>query len=109
MLVPAGQLVLALDGIMTGCQPISLACSRCSTESAAATDHFGLDGRRPLISDRQWPQVLRQWRGRGSGGGGCVEVASTAPVVLVRDTTDRGGAVLSVPASAWQAFADTLK
>jgi Domain of unknown function (DUF397) len=45
----------------------------------------------------------------GSGGGGCVEVASTAPVVLVRDTTDRGGAVLRVPASAWQAFADTLK
>jgi hypothetical protein len=29
--------------------------------------------------------------------------------VAVRDTTDRGGATLSVPASAWRAFAVELK
>jgi hypothetical protein len=45
----------------------------------------------------------------GNNGGNCVEVGQAARVVLVRDTSDRGGAVLSVPASAWQAFADALK
>jgi hypothetical protein len=45
----------------------------------------------------------------GNNGGNCVEVGQTARVVLVRDTTDRAGAVLSVPASVWQAFADALK
>ena len=45
----------------------------------------------------------------GGNGGQCVEVADTARVVLVRDTTDRDGAVLSIPASAWQAFTDGLK
>jgi hypothetical protein len=29
--------------------------------------------------------------------------------VLVRDTTDRDGAMLSVPAGAWARFTDTLK
>jgi polygalacturonase len=37
-------------------------------------------------------------------GGQCVEVADTARVVLVRDTTDRDGATLAIPAGAWQAF-----
>jgi hypothetical protein len=45
----------------------------------------------------------------GSGGGNCVEVADTAGAVLVRDTTNRAGAVLSVSADAWQAFTDGLK
>ena len=45
----------------------------------------------------------------GNNGGDCVEVADTARVVLVRDTKDRGGAVLSIPATAWQAFAASLK
>jgi Domain of unknown function (DUF397) len=30
-------------------------------------------------------------------------------VILVRDTTDRDGGMLSVPAAAWQRFADALK
>jgi hypothetical protein len=30
-------------------------------------------------------------------------------VILVRDTTDRDGATLSVPAAAWQRFAAALK
>jgi len=42
-------------------------------------------------------------------GGACVEVASKAPVVLVRDTTNRDGGTLAFTASAWQAFADSMK
>jgi hypothetical protein len=41
-------------------------------------------------------------------GGDCLEAASAAPFVLVRDTTDRGGVTLSVPATSWQAFLATL-
>jgi hypothetical protein len=47
-----------------------------------------------------------QWRKSsysGSTGGNCVEVGR-ADVVLVRDTMKRDGAVLSVPAQAWDAF-----
>ena len=40
----------------------------------------------------------------GGNGGGCVEVASTPGTVLVRDTTNRAGEVLAVPAAAWQRF-----
>jgi hypothetical protein len=39
----------------------------------------------------------------GDNGGACVEVAS-ANAVLVRDTADRGGAVLTFTADAWRAF-----
>jgi Domain of unknown function (DUF397) len=41
-------------------------------------------------------------------GGACVEVAS-AQGVMVRDTTDRDGVTLSVPAEAWQRFTTTLR
>jgi hypothetical protein len=30
-------------------------------------------------------------------------------LILVRDTADRAGPVLSVPAQAWQRFTDTLR
>ena len=30
-------------------------------------------------------------------------------VILVRDTTDRDGVTLSIPATAWQGFTNTLK
>ena len=36
-------------------------------------------------------------------GDNCVEVAS-AGVIMVRDTTDRSGVLLSVPCAAWRAF-----
>jgi Domain of unknown function (DUF397) len=39
----------------------------------------------------------------GSNGGECVEVAS-AEAVLVRDTADRNGPVLTLTAGAWRAF-----
>lgn len=45
----------------------------------------------------------------GSGGGQCVETAEWAGTVLVRDTANRAGAVLSVPADAWQRFTDALR
>jgi hypothetical protein len=42
-------------------------------------------------------------------GGDCVETASGNGVILVRDTTDRDGVTLSIPATAWQGFTNTLK
>ena len=45
----------------------------------------------------------------GNGGADCVEVADAARVVLVRDTKDRGGAVLSVPVEAWRRFTATIR
>ena len=44
-----------------------------------------------------------------NGQGDCVEVSSLTGSVAVRDTKNRGGAVLSVPAEAWRAFTDELK
>jgi len=38
------------------------------------------------------------------GQGNCVEVAPTAGTVLVRDTKDREGPMLAVPAAAFHAF-----
>lgn len=46
-----------------------------------------------------------------SGGSGtdCVEVTDTVGRVLVRDTKDRDGATLSVPATEWRTFTARLK
>jgi Domain of unknown function (DUF397) len=44
-----------------------------------------------------------------NGGDSCVEAGNAPGGVLVRDTTDRGGAVLSIPADAWERFTDGLK
>lgn len=43
------------------------------------------------------------------GQGNCVEVAQAAPTVMVRDTKDRDGAQLTIPAATWQSFTDSLK
>jgi hypothetical protein len=40
----------------------------------------------------------------GPNGGECVEVASAAGSVLVRDTTARSGPALMFTAEAWRAF-----
>ncbi len=45
----------------------------------------------------------------GANGGECIEVATTAAAVLVRDSKDKSGNVLSVPASAWRAFVSAVK
>jgi hypothetical protein len=39
----------------------------------------------------------------GGSTGNCVEVAASS-AILIRDTTDRGGVTLSLPAPAWHAF-----
>jgi Domain of unknown function (DUF397) len=44
-----------------------------------------------------------------ANGGQCVETASQAGTVLVRDTTNRDGGTLAVTAKAWQRFTDALK
>ena len=45
-----------------------------------------------------------------SANGQCVECALLPDGgMAVRDTNDRGGAVLIIPAKAWQNFADGLK
>lgn len=46
----------------------------------------------------------------GANGGGCVEAGVTElSLVLVRDTTNRTGAVLSITAEAWKSFTISLK
>jgi Domain of unknown function (DUF397) len=45
----------------------------------------------------------------GANGGECVEVANMPAAVIVRDTQDRSGHMLSVPASAWRAFISAVK
>ena len=39
-----------------------------------------------------------------ANGGQCVEVGTAVSGVVVRDTADRAGAVLAVPAGAWRAL-----
>lgn len=41
-------------------------------------------------------------------GGNCVEVAADGGV-LIRDTTDREGVTLSMPASAWAEFLSAIR
>jgi Domain of unknown function (DUF397) len=45
----------------------------------------------------------------GSGGGGCVEAASSESVVLVRDTTNRDGGTLTFSIKAWGQFTASLR
>jgi hypothetical protein len=42
-------------------------------------------------------------------GGNCVEVGQSADAVLVRDTTRRDGATLTVPADAWRRLTAEIK
>ena len=51
------------------------------------------------------------WRKSSYSGsnGSCVETASDSGVIWVRDTTDRDGCTLSVPAAAWERFLDALR
>ena len=45
----------------------------------------------------------------GGNGGNCVEAGSLPGAVHVRDTVNRGGVVLKFSASAWAAFAASIK
>lgn len=45
------------------------------------------------------------WRkSTASDSGGCLEVAADPGSVLIRDSKDRGGAILSVSSVAWSCF-----
>jgi Domain of unknown function (DUF397) len=55
---------------------------------------------------------MGQWRKSSyssTNGGQCVETASRHGAVLIRDTADRDGGTLSIPADAWQRFTNALK
>jgi hypothetical protein len=45
----------------------------------------------------------------GNGGQNCVETASDDGAILVRDTTDRDGVMLSVSLGAWASFTASLR
>lgn len=45
----------------------------------------------------------------GSGGGDCVETASDAGAILVRDTKNREAGHIEITADAWAEFTATLK
>ena len=42
-------------------------------------------------------------------GGACIETASGTGTIFVRDTTDRDGVTLDVPAETWRAFTAQLR
>jgi hypothetical protein len=44
-----------------------------------------------------------------NGSGQCVETASGAGTVAVRDTADRDSGTLAFTAEAWQRFTDSLR
>ncbi|MCZ7378849.1 DUF397 domain-containing protein [Micromonospora sp. WMMD961] len=46
---------------------------------------------------------------RSNGGGDCVEVAAPPQVVMVRDSKDRQGPVLSFNADQWAGFVRGVK
>jgi len=45
----------------------------------------------------------------GTNGGDCVEAADLDGRILIRDTTDRDGVVLSVSPDAWHRFTGSLE
>jgi hypothetical protein len=51
-------------------------------------------------------EVGMAWRKstHSNGIGECVEVGTAPRAILVRDTTNRSGATLTVPAEAWRAL-----
>jgi hypothetical protein len=56
--------------------------------------------------------MVDNWRksswSANSGSESCIEVAS-ADAVLIRDTTNRDGLTLSMPATAWKRFVAAIK
>lgn len=57
------------------------------------------------------PALGAGWRkaNRSVNNGACVELASAGTQVLVRDSTNRGGLVLSYSANGWRAFLAVAK
>ncbi|MEU4556287.1 DUF397 domain-containing protein [Micromonospora violae] len=58
------------------------------------------------LTGAQWRKSTKS----GNNGGSCVEVADNLPgVVLVRDTKDRDGGMLTFEPAAWSGFVDLAK
>jgi hypothetical protein len=52
----------------------------------------------------------RTWRkSTYSSNGSCVEVRQVDSAVEVRDTKDRSGPVLSIPAESWRDFVEAVR
>lgn len=45
----------------------------------------------------------------GANGGNCVEVAASAATILIRDSKNREGAILSFAPATWHRFAASIK
>ena len=41
--------------------------------------------------------------------GNCVEVSRSDNLILIRDSKDRSGTILSIPRAAWKAFLATVR
>ena len=62
------------------------------------------------VSDQGTSRALWRKSSYSNNGGNCVEAGvAEARSVLVRDTTNRAGGMLSFPVCAWRAFAEGLK
>jgi hypothetical protein len=57
------------------------------------------------IDDLRW----RKSSFSGNGGGSCVEVASGAASIHVRDTKSRERGFITVTSATWQTFMDEIK
>lgn len=57
------------------------------------------------MNDQAW----RKSTYSGGNGGNCVEAVDAPGMVLVRDTTNRGGGTLAFSTAGWRAFAAELK
>jgi uncharacterized protein DUF397 len=59
------------------------------------------------VTDFEEPRSA--WRkSTASDSGGCIEVAAGPGLVLIRDSKDRGGAILGVSSVAWSYFLDGM-
>jgi hypothetical protein len=56
-------------------------------------------------------QQVTNWRksSASQNGEACVELGGMPGAVLLRDTMDRDGVMLEIPASAWTEFLTTLR
>lgn len=57
------------------------------------------------LTAAQWRKSSRS----GAEGGECVEVASLAPLIAVRDSKDPNGPKLIISAADWRAFTRRVK
>ena len=62
-----------------------------------------------LFQDSVMPDYRWRTSSHSGQGGSCIEAGQAPGVIVVRDTKDRDGPVLTVDAAAWRAFTGSLK